>query len=435
MRNKKRLHIHFMGIGGSGVSGVSILAYKEGFRVSGCDLERESPYLPKVRKYISEIYVGHEVSHLGGIDLVVVSPAVFFQSADSNEVIEAKKRGILITWQEFLGKYLHRGKKVIAVTGTHGKSTTTAMVGKLLEDAGLDPLVSLGAKVESWEGSTRFGKAKYFVTEADEFYDNFLNYYPEIIILNNIEFDHPDYFKDEESVLDSFRKFVGNLRGEKVLIVNEDDPGVKKLLESLDLNNIRLIKYNPKKDNLGFNLKVPGKHNIANALGVVALGKYLRIKDSLVEKSLKNFIGVGRRMELIGESRGVKIYDDYAHHPTAIAATLSAIRQRYPNSKIWALVEAHGYQRTKALLKNYGGVFSDADEVIVGPIFRARDLETFGISEESIVKASKKENARAIKSLTKIIEILKEEIKKGDIVLVMGAGKSYDWSRRILKSL
>ncbi|MBI2066262.1 UDP-N-acetylmuramate--L-alanine ligase [Candidatus Woesebacteria bacterium] len=427
--------VHFMGIGGSGVSGISLLAEKMGFSVSGCDLERKTPYLPKVKKYISDIYVGHDASHLDGVDLVVVSPAVFFQSADSNEVIEAKKRGILITWQEFLGKYLHKGKEVICVTGTHGKSTTTAMVGKLLEDAGLDPLVSLGAKVESWGGSTRFGKGKYFVTEADEFYDNFLNFYPEIMIINNIEFDHPDYFKDEESVFASFRKFVGNLRGEKVLIVNEDDPGVKKLLGTLELNGIRLIKYHSQKDNLGFNLKVPGKHNIANALGVVALGNHLRIKNSLVEKSLKDFTGVGRRMELIGEARGVKIYDDYAHHPTAIAAVLSALRQIYPSSRIWAVVEAHGYQRTKALLEKYNGVFGEADEVIVGPIFRARDAETFGVSEESIVGASKKKNARVIKSLNAIITTLKKETKKGNIVLVMGAGKSYDWSRRILKSL
>jgi len=433
MKNNNRLHIHFMGIGGSGVSGVSLLAYKEGFRVSGCDLERETPYLPKVKKYISDIYVGHDASHLEGVDLVVVSPAVFFQSANNDEVIEAKKRGILITWQEFLGKYLHKGKKVIAVAGTHGKSTTTAMVGKLLEDAGLDPLVSLGAKVEKWGGSTRFGKGKYFVTEADEFFDNFLNYHPEIIIINNIEFDHPDYFKDEESVLDSFRKFAGNLRGGKALIVNEDDPGVKKLLESLDLNNIRLIKYNPKKDNLRFNLKVPGKHNIANALGVIALGKYLGIKDSLVEKSLESFTGAGRRMELIGENKGIKIYDDYAHHPTAIAATLEGLREIYPKNRIWAVAEAHGFKRTKALIHKYDGVFDRADIVIIGPIFKARDLETFGITEKLIAKASKHKNARAFNKLNEMFSYLKKNLVSGDIVLVMGAGKSNLWAQKLLR--
>lgn len=427
--------VHFMGIGGSGVSGVSLLAEKMGFRVSGCDLERKTPYLPKVKKYISDIDVGHNISHLEGVDLVVVSPAIFFQSADNNEVIEAKRRGILITWQEFLGKYLHQGKKVVCITGTHGKSTTTAMVGKLLEDAGFDPLVSLGAKVESWGGSTRFGKGKYFVTEADEFYDNFLNYHPEIMIINNIEFDHPDYFEDEESVFASFRKFVGNLGGEKVLIVNDDDPGVKKLLEKLDLNNIKLIKYSPTKDKLGFNLKVPGKHNVANALGVVALGKYLGIKDSVIEKSLESFTGTGRRMELIGENKGIKIYDDYAHHPTAITATLAGLKEIYPKKRLWAIAEAHGFKRTKTLIHKYDGVFDKADMVVIGPIFKARDRKTFGITEDLIAKVSKHKNARAFSKLNEMLHYLKKNLVSGDIVLVMGAGRSYDWSRKILSSL
>ena len=421
-----------MGIGGSGVSGISLLAEKMGFRVSGCDLESKTPYLSKVKKDISAINVGHDASHLAGVDLVVVSPAVFFQSADSGEVIEAKKRGILITWQEFLGKYLHQGKKVICITGTHGKSTTTAMVGKLLEDAGFDPLVSLGAKIESWGGSTRFGQGQYFVTEADEFYDNFLNYHPEIMIINNIEFDHPDYFKNEAAVFDSFRKFVGNLTGEKVLIVNEDDPGVKKLLETLDLNKIKLIKYHPRKDNLGFNLKVPGKHNIANALGVVALGKYLGIKDSSIQKSLEGFSGAGRRMELLGENKGIKIYDDYAHHPTAIAATIAGLREIYPRNRLWAIAEAHGFKRTKALINKYQGVFDQADMVVIGPIFKARDLKTFGMSEKLIAQASKHKKALAFSKLDEMFGYLKKNLVSGDIVLVMGAGKSDLWAQKLL---
>ena len=307
------------------------------------------------------------------------------------------------------------------------------MVGKLLEDAGFDPLVSLGAKVESWGGSTRFGKGGYFVTEADEFYDNFLNYHPEIMIINNIEFDHPDYFKDEESVFASFRKFVDKLRGEKVLIVNEDDPGVKKLLEGLDLNNMKLIKYHPQKDKLGFNLKVPGKHNIANALGVVTLGRYLGINDSVIEKSLESFTGAGRRMELIGENKGIKIYDDYAHHPTAIAATLAGLREIYPKNRLWAIAEAHGFKRTKALIYQYDGVFDEADMVVIGPIFKARDLETFGITEELIAQASKHKNARAFNKLNEMFSYLKKNLVSGDIVLVMGAGKSNLWAQKLLR--
>ena len=458
-----------MGIGGSGVSGVSILAYKEGFKVSGCDLERQTAYLPKVRKYISDIYVGHDMGHLGGVDLVVVSPAVFFQNKTHPELLKAQKEKKVLTWQEFLGKYLHKDKRVICVTGTHGKSTVTAITSLLFEDAGLNPSATVGATLREWGENVRHGAGKFFITEADEFCDNFLNYRPMITIITNIEFDHPDFFRSEKHLLQSFAKFVKNLKGERILIVNQDSYGIKKLFTLLGeefLTKLKIFgysmgsplinvphslmaegikrtksgtKFRAKSASLNinrvFSLKIPGLYNVSNALGVIILSKIIGIRDEILVKSLDSYSGIGRRLELLGEKRGIGVWDDYAHHPTAIKATLSGLRQFYPKNRIWAVIEAHSYSRTKVLLKNYRGVFSDADEVIVGPIFRARDAETFGISEESIVRASEKKNARAIKSLTGIIKTLKEETRKGDIVLVMGAGKSYDWSRRILKSL
>ncbi|HJY99053.1 MAG TPA: Mur ligase family protein, partial [Patescibacteria group bacterium] len=279
--DKKKIHL--VGIGGSGMSAVALVARAEGYEVSGCDLE-------KVSAYGEDFTVGHDRRHVDAADIVVVSPAVFF-AKDNEEVAEAKKQNKFATWQEFVGKTLSSGKKVIAVSGTHGKSTTTAMAGKLLEDAGFDPTVIVGAKVPEWEGNGRPGKGKYFVIEADEFNDNFLHYAPEIIIINNIEFDHPDYFKDEEAVFASFKQFISKLTGPKVLIINKDSQGNRKLLESINQKGLKIITFSPSTEKIPFSLSVPGRHNIENAMGVVKLAEVLGINPAIVEKSLKSFHG------------------------------------------------------------------------------------------------------------------------------------------------
>lgn len=414
-------HIHLMGIGGSGMSGVALLAEKAGYMVSGCDVEGSTAY----GKNIS---VGHSAGHVKNADLVVVSPAVLFQDKNNEEVIAAKKAGNLLTWQEFVGMILAKNKRIICVAGTHGKSTTTAMAGRLLAEGGMDPTVLVGAKVPEWNGNARNGKGKYFIIEADEFNDNFLNYNPEIIILNNIEYDHPDYFRDEQEVFESFKKFIGKLTGMKILIVNKDSPGVQKLLGTIDKSDLKVIEYS---GNLGFDLAVPGKHNIENALGVAALGKLLGIDAKTIKDSLSSFKGIGRRMELIANKNGIEIYDDYAHHPTAIAATLQALRESHPDARIWAIDEPHGYARTKALLPNYENVFRDADKVLIGPIFKARDRETFGMTPGLVAQASRHKDAKGLTTFPEIKKILEKEIKKGDVILVMGAGKSYLWAREI----
>lgn len=411
--------IHFMGIAGSGVSGVADLARKMGYQVSGCDLTTG----------------GHDPKHLQDTDLVVVTPAIFYQSLNHPEVIEAKKRGILLTWQEFLGKYLQKGKKVICIAGTHGKSTTTAMAGKLLVDAGFDPLVIVGAKVPEWRSGSRFGRGKYFVCEADEFFDNFLNYRPEIIILNNIEFDHPDYFKSEDQIFASFRKFISNLVGEKVLIVNMGDKGARELLTQLDPSRINLVKVDPYQKSQSFKLKIFGNHNQTNAQMVSALGEYLKIDKKIIKKSLESFTGISRRMELIASHRGIKIYDDYAHHPTAIAVTLAGLKERFPKSRIWVIVEPHGYARTKALLSFYQNIFQDAERVIIGPIFKARDSQTFGMTPQKIAKQSGHSKAIGVDSLDQIIKIIQQDLRPGDIILVMGAGQSNLWAKKIADSI
>lgn len=397
-------HIHMMGIGGSGIAGVAKLAEKLGYSVTGCDLEDSTAYA-------KNIYKGHDPKHLEGVDLLVVSPAVLYQNANNSELVEGQKKGIALTWQEFVGKYLMKGKKVICIAGTHGKSTTTVMAGKLLEDAGLDPTVLVGATVPEWYGNARFGFGKYFIIEADEFNNNFLNYHPDIAIINNIEFDHPDFFKNEKEVKKSFDKFIKNLKGDKILITEKDSQ--KK----------------------HFNLKLFGEHNQKNANMVFVLGKKLGISDEVIIKSLESFEGIGRRMELIADKNGVKVYDDYAHHPTAIKTTLEGVREKFPNAKILVIDEPHGYKRTKALVNLYKNVFTDADKVIIGPIFQARDEIDESISPQIVADVSNHKNIEGFDSYEKLIENCKLIIGNYNVIVVMGAGKSYLWAREIAEAL
>lgn len=425
MINKKPKKVHFVGVGGSGISGCANLAQKYGFQISGCDIERSSAY-------VKDFVQGHNKDHLIGIDLAVCSPAVFYgQSID--EIEYAKEKNILKTWQEFTGEFLLTNKKTICICGTHGKSTTSAMVAKVMIDAGMDPTVLIGAIYPDWKSSSKIGTGDFFVLEADEFNNNFLNYKPEIIILNNIEFDHPDYFKSETDVSNSFQKFIANLVGQKILICNSDSPGVLKLLKKIS-SEVKVVTYS-KNDSLDFKLMIPGGHNYINALGVFALGKTLGIPKAKIKSSLESFPGIGRRTELLFSEKGIEVYDDYAHHPTEVKSTINALRERHPKARIWVIVEPHGYLRTKILLKNYKKVFDEADKVLIGPIFKARDEVDENITPELVAKTSGHNNAQGFNSFENIKMILKKNVSAGDVVLIMGAGKSYVWAREITKSL
>jgi UDP-N-acetylmuramate--alanine ligase len=444
--------IHFVGIGGSGLSGVAGIAKAQGYEISGCDLNINTPYIDELKSQGVKIFQGQSENHIDNADLVVVSPAVFFQKDLHPEVLFAKKQGKLLTAREFESQYLQKDKKIICIAGTHGKSTTTAMAGLLFEKANLDPTVMIGANVKEWNGNFRTGAGDVYISEADEFYDSFLSYSPDVIILNNIEFDHPDYFKNEEQMFESFARFVKKLKGNKILIYNEDDFGIKKLfkllgkefLRSINLHpyssvgkNIKLHENETQFETNGeiYKLKIPGEFNVNNALGVISLGEIFNISTKMIKNSLENFSGIGRRLELIGERNNIKVYDDYAHHPTAIKKTLKALRQKYPKNKIFAVVEPHTFSRTKALLPLYKNAFIDADNVVITPIYKSRDTEDFGINGENIVKVSEHISIRYVDNFKVIITFIKESVKPSDIVIVMGAGESYKLAREILNIL
>ncbi|MBI4039568.1 UDP-N-acetylmuramate--L-alanine ligase [Candidatus Daviesbacteria bacterium] len=403
--------LHFIGIGGSGASAVAALAQAAGYQVTGCDLDTSSNYL----KDLSTIAIsqGHAPAHINKVDLVVVSPAILSLDADNEELKAAHNKKIpLMTWQEFMGKFLQKDKFVIAVAGTHGKSTTCAMIGMILEAAGLDPTVEVGAIVRQWGKNYRLGQGKYFVCEADEFNDNFLNYYPDLAVITNIEFDHPEYFQNEQQLQTSFAKFISQVKsGGRVLRTSE----------------VAKVKYN---------LSIPGEFNQDNASLAAACAQQLGIDELVIKSALENFSGVGRRFEQVGEVDGVKVFDDYAHHPTAIVKTLQAFRQKFSNEKIFCVFQPHMFSRTRALFDDFVKAFQNApvDEVIVVDIFASREKATGRVTSRQLVEAIGKDHVKYLSSLEAAYNWLKSRLVPGSIVVCMGAGDINKLSRKLVNN-
>lgn len=411
------LKVHFMGIGGSGMSAAAKIARAYGYEISGCDLKTG----------------GHDAKHLQGVDILAVTPAVFFQSSQHPELKTAQRRGMVMTWQEFMGKYLHKGKQVICVAGAHGKSTTTALAGLLLEAAGQDPTVELGATVPAWNANFRVGRGKYFVSEADEYYHNFLNYHPQIIILTMIEMDHPEYFQTFDKILDAYKQFIELLPHNGVLIYNSSDPGIQKLLKTLDARRYTLIPYSIADFPPGLQLQIPGTHNRLNAAAIIKLAEVLKIDHELTNQVLTNFSGIGRRLELLGQKRGIYVYDDYANHPTSYKAAIQAVKEKYPKSRLWAVIEPHTFSRPKATLPDYPAAFKLAHQVIISKIFASRETDPGDFTSQNIADSLK--NSLYIPEFPDIALYLKSHVSSSDIILVMGSGDSSKLSRQILKSL
>lgn len=431
-------HIHFMGIAGSGMSAVAQIAAAQGYQISGCDLNLDSPYLSHVKSTVKDLhlYSGHSPDHLKNIDLLCVTPAIFYQNNTHPEIEQARAQGILSKWQDFLGTHLHRNKYLICVAGTHGKSTTTAMVGLLLEKANFDPTVEIGATVKDWHNNVRIGKSKYFVSEADEFHDNFATYMSDVIILTLVEYDHPEYFGSYDHMLESYLKFLGHLKPNGTIIYNADSPGCVQLINAFKpANPANLIPYHLNQFPINLNLSQPGDHNKLNAMAIIKLGQLLKIPNSIVTKTLKQFLGLERRLDLLGEKNGIKVYDDYANHPSSYKATIQAIKQQNPHSKIIAVIEPHTFSRLRSLLSELPDAVNQADEVIVSKIFASREQDPGDFTGADIVAAMRHPNAQYIPEFTQVIQTVRLQAKPQTIILVMGSGNSYKLSRDILANL
>lgn len=423
--------IHFMGIGGAGVSAVAAFAKNAGFEVSGCDTDPTSLFLNSLKKEQVEIFDHHDPSHLKGVDILVVSPAIESLDPNNVELVHAKKVGIQVEiGEKFLADYILPGKKVIAISGVHGKSTTTAMIGKILEDAFFDPSVLVGAVVSDWDKNYRLGKGDYFVLEADEYQEKFLLYHPFISVITSIEMDHPEFFKNLREVTEAFRKFAENTVEGGYIVTGKDVFEIK----DLSVRSSRLGK-DFEKQNL--NLKLIGEFNQENAALAFEVAKILRIDEFKAKTALESFLGIGRRFEFRGEEKGVKVFDDYAHHPTAIKLTAEAARLKFPNSKIWLVYQPHMYSRTKYLEKEFVETFKTipVDETILVDIFAARQENQEHISSEDIVKQVKKETVRYIGNFENTSYYLVKNLSANDIVIVMGAGDIYKLSVMVLAKL
>ena len=414
-----------MGVGGAGCSAAFAIAKAQGFDVNGCDIETTSPYLDK--KLSNLVKTGHSPGHLVDVSVVVYSPAVVSLDSENEEITEARKKGLeVLSWDRFVAKELLKDRFVIAVAGTHGKGTVTAMIGVILEKAGLDPTCLVGAVVSSWGKNYRIGKSKYFVIEADEYSEKFLNFIPNIAVITNIEFDHPEYFKNFAHLEEAFKKFVDNLPINSSLVI-----GAGVNLENKKGETIKAV------DPLELNLKMIGEFNQYNAALAAAVAEELNIKKEQIFKTLDNFKGLERRFEFIGDEKGVLVFDDYAHHPTAITKTLKAIREKFPDKKIRVVYQPHLYTRTKVFFDGFVKSFSEApvDEIILVDIFAAREKNNVGISSGDLAKFIKGNKAKYLSSLDEAANYLAKNAAAGDVILTMGAGDIYKLPLNILKKL
>jgi len=450
-------HIHFIGIGGTGLSAIARLLLESGFQVSGSDRILSPLALELINAGI-QVFEGHQAQNIAGSDLVIRSSAV---PDDNPEVVAARAAGIpVLKRSEFLGQLL-QDKTGIAIAGTHGKTTSTAMAAWVFTSLGQDPSYIIGGVSKNLKSNAHAGKGKIFVIEADEYDYMFLGLRPSLIILTNVEHDHPDCFPTREEYNRAFEEFIGGLQKNGILLVCRDDPAAFALTSAAPAgskiysyglsseadfraHNLRInsaggfsfiVSSRQTKEALAvIDLQVPGEHNVRNALGVFMAACLSGFSADKTALALNQFSGTGRRFDIQGEAFGVTVIDDYAHHPTAISATLEAARNRFPNRRIWAVWQPHTYTRTRALMTAYLTAFSSADCVLVTEIYAAREKKN-AFSSQIIVDQLIHPAAAYAPTLEAATAYLLEHLQPGDVMLVLSAGDADQISVAVLAGL
>jgi UDP-N-acetylmuramate--alanine ligase len=450
-------HVHLIGIGGAGLSAIARVLLEQGVEVTGSDLVM-SPVAEALARDGVQVSEGHAAGNINGADVVVFSSAV---PEENVEIQAARSAGIPVMGRPaFLGQ-LMEGKQGVAVAGTHGKTTTTAMIVSILLAAGRDPTFVVGGVLANLETNARAGEEPLFVIEADEYDCTFLSLTPEVAVVTNVEHDHPDCYPTFDDFREAFEEFVGLVPEDGLLAVCWDDPVARQIgeqeanrkpvtffgleegaawrAEEISSNFAGGIDFLAVHDGqtLGLiRLRVPGAHNASNALAALAVTDFLGVPFRTAREALTEFRGVARRFEVKGEAGGVVVVDDYAHHPTEIRATLRAAKERFADRRIWAVWQPHTYSRTKELLTAFATSFGDADEVIVLPIYPARETDTLGVSAARVVEAMEHRSVRAAASMEEALTWLGTEVRPGDAVLTLGAGDGDlvgEWLLEILK--
>lgn len=441
---EKPIHIHFIGIGGISMSGLAEILLEEGFTVSGSDT-KESALTKKLESEGARIAYGQKAENITpDIDCVVYTAAI---SRSNPELIEAVAQKIpMLTRAELLGQLMKNYKTPIAVSGTHGKTTTTSMISHILLEGDLDPTISVGGILKAIGGNIRVGKSDTFITEACEYTNSFLHFFPKISVILNIEEDHLDFFKDLEDIRHSFHQFAELLPQDGTLVINGDIKDYQEIYEGLGCNVVTYgssADFDYSADNISYDekghvsfdlirhgehtdhivLSVTGDHNVSNALSAIAVADLLGIPVEVTKKGLLSFTGTDRRFEYKGEFNGVTVVDDYAHHPTEIEATLKAAKH-YPHEKVWCVFQPHTYTRTKAFFHEFAEALSHADHLVLADIYAARETDTLGISSADLAEEVKKlgTDTHYFPSFEEIEDFLRENCKPGDLLITMGAG-------------
>jgi UDP-N-acetylmuramate--alanine ligase len=453
------MKIHFIGIGGIGVSALARYYLEKGHEISGSDLV-SSEITDALKNKGAKIFIGkHKAENVPkNVDLVIYSPAVQKTNPEFGHAMSKQLKAVYtrqatsdkpqtMSYPQVLGE-LTKKYFTIAISGTHGKSTATAMVALILIKAGFDPTVIVGTKVKEFKDSNcRVGKSQYLVIEADEHFASFLNYWPKIIVLTALEADHLDYYKNFKNYILAFKKFISHLPKDGILIANKDDKNIQKLLKpkkkafsTIVANTIYFSLRQKETEKFKKILKIPGEHNISNALATLAVARILKIPDKISFKALSEFRGSWRRFEIIeadlrgskrGKTRKLTLINDYGHHPTQIRVTLRAAREKYPKKKIWVVFQPHQYQRTYYLFNDFVKVFKKApvDKIIITDIFDVAGREEKEIkkkvSSEKLVKAINRKETIYISSIEKAANYLKKNLQGKEVVIIMGAGNVY----------
>ena len=449
---KEYQNIHLIGIGGASMYAIAAMLKHDGKNVTGSDMQ-ESEHTKYLESIGIKVVIGHQVELIQNADLVIYTAAIH---DDDVELSYARSHGIeAVERAVFLGEYTKQYENLICISGTHGKSTTTSMVASVFLEAGLNPTINIGASLQKIHGNYYIGGKKYFILEACEYVDSFLHFHPTSEIILNIDDDHLDYFKTVENTKKSFQKYIDLLPKNGFLVVNIDDENI----DDLTLNHDHLLTYGIQHDanlmaknicysELGFptfdvyfnheyldtfTLGVLGRHNVLNALATIAMGINYHIDLEVVKKALKEFHGVGRRFEYLGEYNGAHVFDDFAHHPTEIASTYDSSKS-IKHHETWAVFQSHTYSRTFEHLQEFANILSKFDHVIICDIYPARETNIWNVKEDDLVKLIQKENPNVIHIPTydKIALYLMEHVQPNDLILTIGAGPVNQVAKLIL---
>lgn len=456
---------HFIGIGGTGLSAIARVLVERGWQISGSD-RATSPYLQELEELGVLITIGHSTDNIKDVDYVIRSSAI---PDDNIEVTTARERGLTVQKRvDFLPTVIG-DQACIAVAGTHGKTTTTAMIAWILQQAGMDPSFIIGSVSKNLGTNAHAGKGEYFVIEADEYDSMFLGLNPLISVVTNVEHDHPDCYPTPQVYFQAFQNFIGKLRPRGMVILCADNPGAMSIRAKLspnlpvftyssyllqdehpnsyqqnadylltvsEDNSVQLCSQEAlhvRKSLLSMHVGVPGAHNLQNGMAASIAALNAGVEPEKIQNALASFNGTGRRFDVVGEINGVILIDDYAHHPTEIRATVQAARAAYPGRRLWIVWQPHTYSRTQTLLDDYIRSISQADRIIVTEVFAARENPT-GFSSSQIIPAISGNKASFAPTLDFAEDYLRREVAPGDVVLVLSAGDAIKINQALMRS-